>query len=97
MLDGIRSAINTVVFATPILGTGIAFLVATTPARGAGVVTRAVGGGIAGATVASMWEFTVNNSDPPGIKTEIIMGSAGIGAAAGVVGPTAFRASLVRP
>ena len=90
MLDGVAAAVNTVVFATPILGTGIALLVATTPARGAGVVTRGVGGALAGAAVSSLWEFTVNSSDRPEIKAEIIMGSAGIGAVAGLVGPAIF-------
>ena len=90
MLDGVRSAINTVVFATPILGTGIAFLVATTPARGAGFIVRGVGGAMAGATAATLWEYTVNSSDAPAIKAEIILGSAGIGATAGLVGPMIF-------
>ena len=91
MLDGIRTAINTVTFATPLLGTGIAFLVGTTPARGAGVLTQAIGGGIAGGLVATGWEFTVNNSDRPEIKAEIISGSAAIGALSGVLGPIIFR------
>ena len=90
MLDGVRTAINTVTFATPLLGTGIALLVATTPAGRAGVITRGVGGAVTGALVASLWEFTVNSSDAPEIKTEIILGSAGIGAGSAVVGPMIF-------
>lgn len=90
VLDGVRTGINTVTFATPILGTGIAFLVGTTPARGAGVISRGVGGAIAAAVVAAAWEYTVNNSDRPEIKAEVITGSAGIGAAAGVLGPMIF-------
>ena len=75
MLDGVRTAINTVTFATPLLGGGIALLVGTTPARGAGVMTLAIGGAMAGAIVAGLWEATVNSDDRWEIKTEIVMGS----------------------
>ena len=55
MLDGLRTGINTVTFATPYLGTGIAFLVGTTPARGAGDISRGLGGAIAAALIATAW------------------------------------------
>ena len=90
MLDGIRTAINTVVFATPILGGGIALLVATTPVRNVGPLARGIGGAVAGAMVATGWEYTVNSSDRPEIKAEVIMGNAAIGAGAAVVGPMIF-------
>ena len=89
MLDGVRTAINTVTFATPLLG-GIALLVGTTPARGAGAITLAIGGAMAGAIVAGIWEATVNSADRWEIKTETVMGSAAIGAVAGVAGPMLF-------
>jgi hypothetical protein len=90
MLEGVRTGIKTVTVATPILGTGIAFLVGTTPARGAGLISRGLGGAIAAGMVAAAWEFTLNSKDPPEIKTEVIMGSAGIGGIAGIVGPMVF-------
>jgi len=90
VLDGVRTGVNTVVFATPILGTAIALLVATTPARDVGPIARGIGGAMAGGTAAAIWEYTLNNSDRPEIKAEIIMGSAGIGAGAGFIGPMIF-------
>ena len=91
MLAGYSAMINTMMCATPLLGTTIAFLVGTTKAGGAGPFTRAIGGGIAGGIVAAGWEFTVNNADRPEIKAEVISGSAAIGALSGVVGPMLFR------
>ena len=90
MLDGVRTAVNTVVFATPLLGTGIAFMVASSGMRDMGPATRALSGAITGGMVSGIWEYTVNSSDRPEIKAEIIMGSAAIGAGAGVVGPAIF-------
>ena len=90
MLDGVRTAINTVVVVTPLLGTAIAFMVATTPARGAGPIARGIGGALAGGVAAAGWEYTVNQSDRPELKLEVILGSAGIGAGAAVVGPMVF-------
>ena len=84
MLDAISTGINTVVFTTPILGSAIFFLVNTTRAGNIGWISRGIGGGIAGATVAAMWEYTVNNSHRPEIKAEVILGSAGVGAGAAV-------------
>jgi len=87
MLDGVRTAINTVTFATPYLGGAIGLLVATTPGlRRQGIVSRALGGALTGGIIATGWEFTVNSSDPTPIKVEIITGSAGIGAGAAVIG-----------
>jgi hypothetical protein len=88
MLDGIRAGINTVTFGTPILGTMVFLLVSgTRRVRGEeiGWISRGIGGGLVGATVATGWEFTVNSSDRPEIKAEVIVGSAAIGAGAGVL------------
>lgn len=85
MLDGLRTGINTVVFATPILGGAIALLIATTPMGRADPLPRGIGGALFGGTAAAMWEFTVNSSDRPEIKAEVITGSAAIGAVTGVV------------
>ena len=90
-LDGVRAGINTVFFATPILGVSIAYLVATTPAAGAGWIARGVGGALGAAVVAGGYEYTVGYQDPPEIKWEVILGSAGIGAGAGILGPKIFR------
>ena len=90
MLDGIRTAINTTMVATPYLGGAIAFLVATTPARDAPMLVRVLGGAATGAIIATAWEYTVNSSDRPEIKAEVILGSAGISGIAGVVGPMIF-------
>ena len=87
MLPGVRTAINTVIFATPYLGTGIVFIVATTPMRGAPIVSRAIGGALSGAMISTGWEFTVNRADPPEIKAEVILGSSAIGAGAAAVAP----------
>ena len=99
MLDGVRAAVNTVTFATPWLGGGIALLVATTPLRRAPWWAQAVSGAITGGAVAAGWEYTVNSSDRPELKWEIIGGSAAIGAGAGVVGPILIPTSsmLVPP
>lgn len=87
VLDGVRTGVNTVVFATPYLATAIVLLVSTTPIRGAGVVARGMGGALFGGVVAAVWENTVNTSDRPEIKAEVILGCAGIGAGAATVGP----------
>jgi len=85
MLDGIRTGVNTVVFATPILGSAIFFLVVGTNSRDTGWISRGIGGGIAGATTGALWEYTVNSSDRPEIKAEVILGCTGIGAGAGIL------------
>ena len=94
MLDGIRTAINTTMVATPYLGGAIVLLlvllVATTPVRDAPMLVRALGGAATGAIIATAWEYTVNSSDRPEIKAEVILGSAGISGIAGVVGPMIF-------
>lgn len=90
MLDGIRTAINTTMVATPYLGGTIAFLVATTPVRNAPMLVRVLGGAATGAIIATAWEYTVNSSDRPEIKAEVILGSAGISGIAGFVGPIIF-------
>ena len=77
MLDGIRTAINTTMVATPYLGGAIVLLVATTPVRDAPMLVRALGGAATGAIIATAWEYTVNSSDRPEIKPEVILGSAG--------------------
>ena len=86
MLDGVRAAINTVVVGTPLVGGAVLFLVATTRGRG-GFYGRAVGGALFGGTAAGVWEYTVNSSDAPALKWEIILGNAAIGAGAGAFGP----------
>lgn len=87
VLDGVRTGVNTVIFATPYLATAIGILVMTTPARDAGIVARGIGGAIFGGATAAVWEYTVNSSDRPEIKAEVIMGCAGIGSGAAVLGP----------
>ena len=89
-LDGVRAGINTVFFATPILGVSIAYVVGTTNPMGAGVIARGVGGALAAGLLAGTYEYTVGFQDPPEIKWEVILGSAGIGAGAGVLGPKIF-------
>jgi len=87
VLDGVRTGVNTVIFATPYLATAIGLLVMTTPARDVGIVARGIGGALFGGTAGAVWEYTVNNSDRPEIKAEVIMGCAGIGAVSAVGGP----------
>ena len=85
MLDGVRAAINTVVVGTPLVGGAVLFLVART--GGGGIYSRAVGGALFGGAAAGVWEYTVNSSDAPALKWEIILGNAAIGAGAGAFGP----------
>ena len=80
----VQTSMSTVYAATPILGGSVAFLVATTPLRDEGLITRGLGGAIAGAIVAAVWEYTYNRSDPPAVKTEIMVGSAGVGGLSGM-------------
>ena len=54
------------------------------------MLVRALGGAATGAIIATAWEYTVNSSDRPEIKAEVILGSAGISGIAGVVGPMIF-------
>jgi hypothetical protein len=89
-LAGVRTAIKTVFVATPILGGTIAFIVGTSELRNVGLISRVIGGAMTGATVGTAWEYTLNRDDAPEIKAEVILGSAGIGAAAAVVGPVVF-------
>jgi hypothetical protein len=87
---GAQAGINTVVVATPLLGGIVAYLVATTPAANAGLISRALGGALFGGSFAGVWEYTVNSSDADAVKWEIILGCAAIGAGAGIIGPSIF-------
>ena len=54
------------------------------------MLVRVLGGAATGAIIATAWEYTVNSSDRPEIKAEVILGSAGISGIAGFVGPIIF-------
>lgn len=92
MLDGVRTGINTVMVATPYLGVTIAALtLSTIPSTARNYpIAAAISGALTAGAVAAGWEFTVNNSDRWEIKTEVILGSAAIGAGGAVIGPMFF-------
>lgn len=90
MIEATRTALYTVMIATPYLGTAVALIVATADAGRARWIARSTGGAFMGALVGTGWEFTVNRDHPASIKTEVITGTSAIGAGAGFLGPYIF-------
>lgn len=81
MLDGVSTALNTVVTVTPYMTTAAVLMTAgRAPTMTQGVIGGAIGAGM----VAAVWEFTVNGKQHNGaLKTEVISITAGIGGALG--------------
>jgi len=91
-LDGWKQAVNTAVCATPILSLFIVYTIAgaervSAVKGGFTLAHRAFYGGLVGATGATAWEFVVNSDHDWKIKTEVIAGSAAIGAGVGLFSP----------
>lgn len=84
MLDGVSSAFNTALVATPYVGGTVGLYVFMYSNRG-NMVANVIGGAIMGGMMSGAWEMTVNSKQNTAIKTEVIMGSAAIGAGAGAV------------
>lgn len=89
---GVRTAVQTAVYATPWLVGAVGFTVAFDE-RVADLDwrTRAVMGALTGALLSTGWEFTVNAEHEPAVKKGVIGGCTAIGTACGVILPAAMR------